>query len=193
MERPLAPPDPPLADGVVALRPWEETDIPTLVRLCNGDEALVRWLRFPDPYTEADARTYLERGARGWSGEAAETPFAVIDAASGDVVGACGVVWVEPAHGVAEVGYWTARDARGRGIAARAVRLVARWVLGDVGYERLQLRADTRNGASIRVAQKAGFTEEGVLRSARESHAGRRVDDAMFSVLRSELGRVTET
>jgi RimJ/RimL family protein N-acetyltransferase len=77
---------------------------------------------------------------------------------------------------------------RGRGIASRAVRLAARWALEDCGVARLQLRADVRNEPSQRVAEKAGFTREGVLRSSRYSaRQGRRVDFAMYSLLPGEL------
>jgi ribosomal-protein-alanine N-acetyltransferase len=52
----------------------------------------------------------------------------------------------------------------------------------------LQLRADVRNAASNRVAEKAGFTREGVLRSSRRNvRLGRRVDFVMWSLLRAEL------
>jgi RimJ/RimL family protein N-acetyltransferase len=188
VERPKAPPDPPLSDGVVTLRPWTDRDIPTLVRLCNGDPDLVCWLRFPEPYMEDDARAYLAAGGRGWHGDAFETPFAVVDANNGDVLGACGVLWNDSPHGVADVGYWTAREARGRGVATRALRLLAHWVLVDVGFERLQLQAETRNTASIRVAEKAGFTKQGVIRSERANPKdGGRSDHALYAILRDEI------
>jgi RimJ/RimL family protein N-acetyltransferase len=80
------------------------------------------------------------------------------------------------------------RDARGRGVATRAVLLIARWAIRDCGLRRLQLRADIANAASQRVAEKAGFKREGVLRSVRYSERqGRRVDFAVFSLLPDEL------
>ena len=190
VQRPEAPPCPPLSDGVVTLRPWNERDIPSLVRLCNGDPDLVHWLRFPDPYTEDHARAYLAASAHGWHGDALETPFAVVDADTDDVLGACGVLWTDPLQGVADLGYWTARDARGRGIATRAVRLLAHWVLVELGFERLQLQADIRNMASIRVAEKAGFTKQGVIRPERvnpDDPGG--FDHALYSILRDEIQR----
>ena len=96
--------------------------------------------------------------------------------------------WVEPDQGVAEVGYWVAAEARGRGLCTRAVRLVSRWVLADCGGERLQLRADEQNVASRKVAENAGFTQEGILRSSRyNARLGRRVDFVMYSLLPGEL------
>lgn len=189
MERPTSPPDPPLTDGVVALRPWRLDDVPALVECCNGDEDLAYWLdRLPQPYTDADARAYVAAGASGWAGRRPETPLAVVDARMGAVLGSCGVVWHEPDQGRVEVGYWTRRDVRGRGVATRAVGLLAGWVLGRLGHERMELRADTRNEASQRVAERAGFTREGVLRSARwNARDGVRIDYALYSLLRSEL------
>ena len=81
-----------------------------------------------------------------------------------------------------------AREARGRGVATRALRLAARWILGHEGIERLQLRTDALNVPSQRVAEKAGFRREGVLRSVHYNpRLGRRIDFVMFSLLPGEL------
>ena len=96
--------------------------------------------------------------------------------------------WLEPDQGVAEVGYWVAPEVRGRGVCTRAVRLISRWVLERPGMERLQLRADEENAASRKVAEKAGFTQEGILRSSRYNpRLGRRINFVVFSLLRREL------
>jgi RimJ/RimL family protein N-acetyltransferase len=81
-----------------------------------------------------------------------------------------------------------APEARGRGSCTRALRLVSRWALEERGLHRLQLRADEENGASNKVAENAGFTREGVLRSSRyNARLGRRVDFVMYSLLPDEL------
>jgi RimJ/RimL family protein N-acetyltransferase len=185
--RPTTPPDPPLSDGVVALRPWSRDDVPDLAGAV--DLEIARWLdSVPQPYGEPEARAYVAYAERGWRGRGAETPFAVVDAGTGALLGSCGVHWLDPDQALAEVGYWVRAEARGRGVATRATRLVAGWVLGTLRYERLQLRADPRNAASCRVAERAGFTHEGVLRSLRWSHRQqRRIDVAMYSLLRSEI------
>ena len=89
--------------------------------------------------------------------------------------------------GKAEIGYWIAREARRRAVGARATRLLARWALTDLGLERLELLANPENEASQRLAKRAGFTREGVLRSYRRRH-GRREDLVMFSLLAEDLG-----
>lgn len=182
----VGPPDPPLTDGVVTLRPWgEEGDVEALVAACN-DRAIAEFLDvIPWPYTERDAREYVERTREGWVAGTTSNFAVLVD---GRPVGSLGVHWIEREQGVAETGYWIAPEARGRGVCTRAVTLASRWALGQPGMERLQLRADERNRASRRVAEKAGFTEEGVLRSARYNpRLDRRVDFVMYSLLRSEL------
>jgi RimJ/RimL family protein N-acetyltransferase len=75
---------------------------------------------------------------------------------------------------------------RERGLAAEATRALAEWLLGKHGFERLELRAATGNTAPQRVAVKAGFTREGVLRNAGLIHAGR-ADLALYSKISADL------
>ena len=151
---------------------------------CN-DRAIAEFLEMiPQPYTLSDAHAYLEFCRAGWD-DGTMTNFAIV--VGGRAVGSIGVRWIEPDQGVAEVGYWVGPDARGQGACTRAVRLVSTWAL-EQGAERLQLRADVENEPSNRVAERAGFTREGVLRSSRYNpRLGRRVDFAMWSLLPGEL------
>jgi RimJ/RimL family protein N-acetyltransferase len=87
---------------------------------------------------------------------------------------------------VAEIGYWVAKAARGRGVATRAVRLVSRWAVRDLGVQRLELMTRVENEGSQRVAVAAGFRREGVLRSYITHRAGQ-FDVVMFSLLPSDL------
>jgi RimJ/RimL family protein N-acetyltransferase len=183
---PISPPDPPLTDGVVTLRPWgEDGDVEVITAACN-DPAIATFLdQIPSPYTADDAREYIELTRVAWD-EGTMTNFAMT--MDGRAVGSIGVRWYEPEQGNAEVGYWVAPDARGLGVCTSALRLVARWVFEQPGMERLQLRADEANEPSNRVAQKAGFQREGVLRSSRyNARLGRRVDFVLYSLLRREI------
>jgi RimJ/RimL family protein N-acetyltransferase len=183
----IAVPDPPLTDGVVTLRQWEAADVPTLVECIDGDEGMTRWMdAIPQPYLDVEAHAWIEQASSYWhSGTSA--PFAVTDAQTGAVLGGVGFGWVGDER-VGEVGYWLRSDARGRGLTARAVCLVARWAFAELGCERLQLRADADNFASQRVAEKAGFAREGVLRSVHfNPREQRRVDFVMFSLLPSDV------
>jgi RimJ/RimL family protein N-acetyltransferase len=191
VERPqvhLVPPEPALSDGVVTLRPWVEQDVPALARAIDGDEEITSWLdMIPQPYTEADAAAYIGAACAQWR-DGAHAAFAVTDAGDGELLGSVGLRVVDAADRIGEIGYWTAAAARGRGATTRAVRLVATWAIREHGFERVQLRADVLNVASCRVAEKAGFTREGVIRSAHWTpRQRRRFDWAMYSLLPGEL------
>jgi RimJ/RimL family protein N-acetyltransferase len=173
-----------LGDGVITLRPWRNDDAQTLVEALDGDPEIAVWLdQVPQPYTLEDARAYLAGG-----GNREEEAFAITDAASGRVLGSIGVGVVS--DGVSEIGYWMRADARGKGLTTRALVLASRWALERRGAARVQLRADPENAASCRVAEKAGFTLEGVLRSAHwNERLGRRQDHAMYSLLPGKARR----
>ena len=170
---------PPLTDGVISLRAWERGDAPVIVECCDGDPELARWLdRLPQPYTLADAQWYI-----AWDGE---EKYAITDHASGRVVGSIGLRW-DTAEQIAEIGYWLRSDARGNGLMTRAVQVISRHAF-ESGAARVFLRADPENVASCRVAEKAGFTREGVLRSVHwNPRLGRRQDHAIYALLPHEL------
>jgi RimJ/RimL family protein N-acetyltransferase len=177
-------PTPPLADDLVALRPWRETDIPAQLE-AFGDA----WFqRFSDwaPRTEDAARRYLADHERA-RGRGEQLELALVDPRRDDAVfGGVSLNTVDLAQGRAAVGYWLAAEARGRGIATHAVRLLARWAFEDLELMRLELTCGPDNDASQRVAERCGFTHEGVLRSHVAFKGGRR-DTVVFGLLPGEL------
>jgi RimJ/RimL family protein N-acetyltransferase len=177
----VVPPERPLSDGVVLLRPWARDDVPALSAAVDGDPEISAWLELiPQPYTEAEGIAWVAAAQTMWRDGTGATFAVTVD---GDLVGGVGVNWIDREEGVGDVGYWLARGARGKGYITRAVRLVAGWAFAH-DCERLQLRADTQNEASLRVAERAGFVREGVQRSARYNpRLGRRMNFVVFSLL----------
>jgi RimJ/RimL family protein N-acetyltransferase len=149
------------------------------VECIDGDPEIARWLdAVPQPYTLAHARAYIESSG--------EDKYAITDAVDGRILGSVGLRWSD-AQDVAEIGYWARRDARGRGATTRALVLVRTAALA-AGAARLQLRADVDNVSSRRVAERAGFRLEGVLRSAHwNPRIGRRQDWALYALLPDDL------
>ena len=163
-----------LRDGALRLRPWVPEDLPELVEAANDPE-IGRWMpAIPYPYGRADGEAYLRRSAGNHGA------FAIVD--DGRLVG--GIAVSARKWRRAEVGYWIRADARGRGIASRALALAADWAFAH-GYRRVQLHADVDNLASQRVAEKAGFRREGVMRAWIEVGGVPR-DHVMYSLLESD-------
>jgi RimJ/RimL family protein N-acetyltransferase len=162
MSRVVLPADP-LVDGETALRPWRDSDLQALVAACQDPE-ISRWTRVPPNYGETDGRAYLlQRYDLVFHGRAA--PFAIVSADDGGLAGSIALIRIEWEHRRAEVGYWLAAAARGHGHAIRAVGLICEWGRRTLGLERIDLHAATGNLASQRVAERAGFSREAVLRS----------------------------
>jgi RimJ/RimL family protein N-acetyltransferase len=173
-----------LADGALVLRPWRLEDVPRVTEICQDPE-ISRWTRVPSPYGEDHARAWIEQTVRDWA-DRRHGAFAVTDRETGEVVGAVGLRLHEDYALQGSIGYWVAREARGRGIATAALRIVSRWALRELGLPRVQLVTDPENEPSQRVAEAAGFRREGLLRSYIELQGGRR-DCVLYSLLADEL------
>jgi RimJ/RimL family protein N-acetyltransferase len=171
-----------LRDDGILLRSWRMEDAPAVAAACQDPE-IPYWIPFvPSPYTDEDAETYV-RGCLEAGDD--RRPFAIVDAESGRLLGSIDMR-VNPMR-TGHIGYWVAAEARGRGVCTKALRALCRWALDDLGLERLELLTDPENVASQRVAEKAGFRREGVLRSHLLHRDGRRRDSVMFSLLPGEL------
>jgi RimJ/RimL family protein N-acetyltransferase len=87
---------------------------------------------------------------------------------------------------VGELGCGILEQARGRGIATTALRMLAEWSLRTLGLGRVQVIVAVENPAAVRLAKRAGFHREGLLRAYWEHH-GDRLDAAIFSLLPADL------
>ena len=184
---PLEVPHPPLTDGRVLLRAFEDDDVEAIVTAC-ADPLIVKYCTaIPQPYGEREARAWLQTH-RHTRRAGTELPLCIADAATGELLGATSLHRVEWVHHRAETGYWIAPWARRRGAAAAGLRLVSDWALGPLGLGRVELFAETDNDASQAVAETAGFEREGVLRAYLEDRAGERRDVYVFSRTRSASG-----
>ncbi|MBB5478711.1 GNAT family N-acetyltransferase [Micromonospora parathelypteridis] len=154
----------------LALRPWRMDDVPALVGVCQ-DPAMRRWATFA-VQDDADAMRWVQAQQRGWaSGD--RLGFAVLetghDSPHGQLVGNVVLKEIAPGKPSAEVGYWTAAHARGKGVAPRALEALTGWafdMLGHDGLKRLELLHQVDNPASCRVAEKSRYDFDRVLPAA---------------------------
>jgi RimJ/RimL family protein N-acetyltransferase len=148
-----------------------------------GDPDIARFTFLPTQPGPDFLDQWLGRYEDGWAaGDRAG--FAVLDGAAA-AVGFAAFVRLSLEREEGEIGYVIAPEARGRGIATRAVALLTRWGFDELGLRRIELRIDPRNAASGRVAERAGYVREGVLRSVAFKE-GLRADVAVWSRLSHE-------
>jgi RimJ/RimL family protein N-acetyltransferase len=158
----LQPPDPPLADDAIRLVPMGPGHEPGVASLLD-DPDVRRYTRVPSEPPAGFAATWIGRYQEGWR-DGSRAGFA-IEAHDGEFLGLGMVIEIEWEGRQAEIGYVLGAAARGRGAATRTVRLLTDWSFAELRMERLALWIDVTNPASERVAERAGYVREGVLRS----------------------------
>jgi RimJ/RimL family protein N-acetyltransferase len=166
------------------LRPWRAADVPALAaEMSRGYATAGMWSRPGErpvqtalpggaerragPAGERDAARWLASLDRGWR-DGDRLCFAVLEAGEAGGWALAGNVGLKNREETgrigeretAEIGYWTAVAARGRGIAPAAVRAVTGWVFdafAGASLRQIMLVHDVGNPASCRVAEKAGY------------------------------------
>lgn len=148
------------------------------------DPDIQRWTTIPSPYLREHAEGFVGQAVPdGWADGSAFT-FGVF-LRSGELVGMFGLTM--RSAGVAEVGFWAVKEHRGKGYITEATLGASRWAFTDVAVDRVEWRAEVGNTGSRAVAERAGFTMEGVQRAAVENKGVRR-DCWVGSLLPSDLG-----
>jgi RimJ/RimL family protein N-acetyltransferase len=183
-----------LSDGVISLAPYAPADAVTLMHV-DADPEIRHWFDWPltppgnDPATYkarlASAESVIESKSAAWDA-GREFAFIIHSVETGEGLG-----WVALAphgSGRGSVSYGVLPAHRRQSAATRSVLLVSRYAFDVLGWTRLEIQAIADNIASRRVAVKAGFQLEGVLRSygAFEKYQpllGRRFDWAIYGKL----------
>ena len=111
--------------------------------------------------------------------------FLLLEPSSGRVLGAVGLhrpVWTTPK---VEVGYWCRTSCTGRGYVAEAVAALVDYAFVHLDAVRVELVTDAENAPSRAVAERGGFTLEGILRQERRAADGSLRDTCIYARLRS--------
>ena len=166
------------------LRPFEADDAVSVERLAGAWEVADTTLNIPHPYPVGSARDWIATHAEHWTRGSGMT-LAICDAQAARAhIGTISLM-IDPVHAHAELGYWIALSAWGKGFATEAAHAMARYAFSDLHMHRLQGRHFTRNPASGRVMQKIGMRIEGVHREACRRW-NRFEDIAMYGMLASD-------
>ena len=160
----MAPIDPPtLRSGALTLRQGRLEDADALTAACQDPE-IPRWTTVPSPYRREDAERWL--GAVVPDAAREGTAVHLLGFEDGRLVGSFSVMEIDRGRGYGEIGYWVAAEARGRGVATRATRLLHEWSTRELGLTMLEILPHRENVASRRVAEHCGYASTGELRRA---------------------------
>jgi ribosomal-protein-alanine N-acetyltransferase len=165
--------------GDIVLRPWRDEDIPALCAAL-ADPDIAAWSSLPQPFGPVEARAFVDESRSMWR-DGSGAAFAVVYPDSGKLVGAVSRYGPDGHH--ASIGCWVVPEARGRGIGTRELKAVADRTFETTGTIRLEAFIIVGNDGSERMAKRAGFEREGVLRSF-EMVDGQPVDCVAYSRIR---------
>lgn len=179
-------PAPPPSDGAVLLRPWAVEDLPALVEAFSDPVTRAVSPDGDEGFTDVDARMFLHEQERERVEGTALNVVVADAAAPARVLGGASFYAVDLADASASLGYWTAPAVRGRGVATRATRLLAGWGFARLGLARIALTCGPDNVVSQRVAERAGFVREGLMRAHIPFRGGRR-DSVLYGLLPADL------
>ncbi|MBY0563963.1 MAG: GNAT family N-acetyltransferase [Hyphomonadaceae bacterium] len=163
------------APGVV-LRPLSADDAEALF-IAHGDPEVHLYWSSPAHGDAGETRRYIQDtlamdGAHVWA----------ITEDGGEALGRVALFVLRA--GVGELGIIMRREASGRGLASRALKLVEDYAFGELKLHRLTADIDPDNSASLSLFLRAGFQREGLLRQNWKTHIGLR-DSVVLAKLRN--------
>jgi RimJ/RimL family protein N-acetyltransferase len=150
---------PDLSTGRFYLRPPAPEDVPDITAACQSP-GFTRWTRLPADYQQEHAVAFVRRA------NPLKPSWMALDAVTGRVSGWVGLFFGEAGASSAEIGYWVAPWAQGRGAATESAGAVVRYAFAGLGLHRLSLQHAAPHRVSCAVAERLGFVVEGLLREA---------------------------
>ena len=148
---------------------------------------LAKWLPWAhENYTRDEAVAYVRDSALSWK-EGRAYDFAIRSPNDpGRHLGNMSIWHVSRLGTVGAIGYWVRTDAPSNGIATETAAAMLELGFGTLGMHKITLRIAVGNEASDRVAEKLGFTREGILREELKVN-GSWLDHTLYSLLEHEF------
>jgi UDP-4-amino-4,6-dideoxy-N-acetyl-beta-L-altrosamine N-acetyltransferase len=165
----------------VSLRRMAAEDTDVVLRLRAEPGAHGQLFSDAPPSREAHLRWLGQLQARGDRHE-----FVIVDLESARIVGTIGLSHIDRRHRRAEYGVLVGEpDARGKGLAAEASRLLLQYAFGELGLHRVFLHVFLDNEPALRLYERLGFKTEGRLRQ-HVCKDGRFRDVVVMAILATE-------
>ncbi|MGO4528422.1 GNAT family N-acetyltransferase [Paenibacillus sp. 2TAF8] len=149
----------------------------------SADE-LRPWLPFAENIPSLEESEASVRKARLKFMERSDLMLHLRDKITDEFVGSSGLHRIDWNARCFEIGYWVRTSRSGKGLVTEAVRGIEQFAILHLQANRLEIRCDARNVRSAKVAERLGYTLEGVLRRIKQDRTGVWVDTMIFSKVR---------
>lgn len=170
------------------LRRYRPGDIPMYYRMLQDNAQHL--YEFLPPFllnlqSEEDVKAWFDRQGAEWNSLDLFI-FGAWDQATGVYVGESYLAYPDWDVPRIEVGYFLIKEFTGKGYATEAANVAIRYAFEHLKVFRIDLRCAADNTASIQVARRCGFTQEGCFRQYHRKKDGTLVDMLWFGLLFSE-------
>ena len=175
---------PTLTYGTLTLRPSRESDIESIYQACQ-DPLISHFTTVPANYTLEHAQSFVRQLDPEGLQSKREIRF-IIENNQGATPALAGVISFHSPNfnnKVAEIGYWIAKEYRGKSIGTTAVKVLTNFGFETMGWNRIEAMIDHDNEASKKVVTRAGYEHEGLLRQRVIRANGDVIDMELFAVL----------
>ncbi|MGZ0040275.1 GNAT family N-acetyltransferase [Paenibacillus ottowii] len=142
------------------------------------------WLPFARNLPTAEESEIRSRQARLKFLDRSDMVLYIFDTASGQFVASSGLHHIDWDARRFEIGYWLRTSWTGKGIIAEAVNSIADFAIQHLHANRVEIRCDSRNTRSAKVAERAGFILEGILRNIEYDEEGSMAHQMVFAKVR---------
>lgn len=170
----------------IILTEINDDDRAALIEHFCEKEIFLQTFAIPYPYGDPEADWFLRRMKEKLATEAPLQTWAIRQKNDRNLIGVFGYHDYESGSHKVEIGYWLAKPYWGQGIATRVVQRMCKRAFEEMNVQRIYAKAFARNRASVRVLEKAGFKQEGLLRKDFLKE-GELLDVTLLAILRDEI------
>lgn len=177
---------PTLKHGLVTLRPVRESDIEEIYVACQ-DPLIPRYTTVPSPYARTHAQVFVQEQIPARFATKSELLFVITRGYEGEEI-FCGLIsfhTISLGNHTAEIGYWIAAPARGKGVGGTAAKMITDYGFQTMGFKRIEATVVLENEASKALLLSAGYELEGIMRKKVTRDNGNQIDMALFAKVES--------
>jgi [ribosomal protein S5]-alanine N-acetyltransferase len=161
-------------------------DAQAITEKVNDREITLNTLTIPFPYERQHALAFIEFATQKYS--LREEYHLGIHLQNGELIGVCGLTNIDSVNMKAELGYWIGRDYWGKGYANEAMQLIMYFGFKNLKLNKIYAHVFGSNERSIKLLERLGFSQEGLLKEdVFHAGVGRFMDAFSYSILKKEF------
>jgi RimJ/RimL family protein N-acetyltransferase len=172
------------SDRLIIRAPLWEDGLMVNEAIRESLEELRPWMDWAQQAPSIEESEIISRQGRVHFLERSDLRLYLIEKSTGKLIGSSGLHRIDWQARKFEIGYWVRTSFSRQGYIAEAVESITNYAIKELQANRIEIRCDSRNLASARVAEKAGFTMEGILRNEKRSVDGSLRDTMLFAKVR---------